>query len=113
MKMKALVGALALAMTGLVFAQPADKGVERLEKREAKQQQRINNDINTNKISAADAVKLQHRQDKLVTDTQVAKADGKVTATEKAALKREANNNAGAIYRKEHPHKKADKHEHN
>lgn len=113
MKMKALVGALALAMTGLVFAQPADKGVERLEKREAKQQQRINNDVAAGKVSGKEAEKLQHRQDKLVADTQAAKADGKVTAVEKRELRHEANRNAAVINAKERHHKKADKHEHN
>jgi tellurite resistance protein len=107
MAMKIGVGVLALAMTGLAFAaDKTDKSLERLEKREAHQQQRITNDINTNKITAADAVKLQKRQDKLVADTQAAKADGKVTPEEKAALRREANSNASAISRKEHPHKK-------
>ncbi len=107
MKIKVFVSVFAVAMTGFVFAK--DKSVEQLEKREAKQQQRINNDINTNKISASDAVKLQKRQDKLVADTQAAKADGKVTAEEKAMLKREANSNGSTISRKEHPRKKADK----
>lgn len=73
-----------------------------LDKREARQQQRITQGIKSGALTPAEAANLQAREAKLNADEARAKSDGVVTQKERARLQREANRDSKAIYRKKH-----------
>jgi tellurite resistance protein len=99
MKMKTLVTALALTMAGLAMAQPATPN---LDKREANQQQRIDQGVASGQLNAKETNRLDKREAKLAANEAVAKADGKVTRAERRKLQHEANRNSKAIYKQKH-----------
>lgn len=99
MKMTTLVTALALTMTGLAMAQPSTPN---LDKREAKQQARIDQGVASGQLTAKEANRLDKRETKLATHEAAAKADGKVTAAERHKLQHEANRNSKAIRKQKH-----------
>jgi Skp family chaperone for outer membrane proteins len=99
MKMKTLVTALALTMAGLAMAQPATPN---LDKREANQQQRIDQGVASGQLNAKETNRLQKREAKLVANETAAKADGTVTPSERRKLQREANRNSKAIRAQKH-----------
>jgi hypothetical protein len=65
MKMKTLVAALALSVVGLAMAQTSTPN---LDKREAHQQQRINQGVASGQLNAREANRLQQRESKLAAD---------------------------------------------
>lgn len=99
MKMKALVAALALSVVGLAMAQPTTPN---LDKREARQQQRINQGVASGQLNAREANRLQQRESKLAADEAAAKSDGKVTRAERRKLQREADRDSRAIHKQKH-----------
>jgi len=99
MKTKALVTALALTMAGLAMAQTATPN---LDKREANQQQRIDQGVASGQLNAKEANRLQNREAKLAADEAAAKADGTVTRAERRKLQREANRDSRAIRKQKH-----------
>lgn len=99
MKIKTLVGALAMAMAGLAMAQPA---TPHLDKREARQQQRIDQGVASGQLTANETNRLDKREAKLAADEAAAKSDGKVTRAERRKLQREANRDSRAIRRQKH-----------
>jgi hypothetical protein len=99
MKMKSLVSALALTMAGMAMAQPATPN---LDKREANQQQRIDQGVASGQLNAKETNRLQKREAKLVANETAAKADGTVTAAERRKLQREARHNSKAIRAQKH-----------
>jgi hypothetical protein len=62
MKMKTLVSALALTMAGIAMAQPATPN---LDKREANQQQRIDQGVASGQLNAKETHRLDKREAKL------------------------------------------------
>lgn len=99
MTTKTLVTALALTMAGLAMAQPATPN---LDKREAKQQQRIDQGVASGQLTAKETNNLQKREAKLAADEVAAKADGTVTPAERRKLQREAHRSSKAIHRQKH-----------
>lgn len=99
MKTKALVTALALTMAGLAMAQTATPN---LDKREANQQQRIDQGVASGQLNAKETNRLQKREAKLTADEAAAKADGTVTRAERRKLQREANRDSKAIRKQKH-----------
>jgi len=99
MKTKALVTALALTMAGLAMAQTATPN---LDKREANQQQRIDQGVASGQLNAKETNRLQKREAKLAADEAAAKADGTVTRAERRKLQREANRDSRAIRKQKH-----------
>lgn len=96
---KTLVGAVAMALAGLAMAQPATPN---LDKREAKQQARIDQGVASGQLNARETNRLNQREAKLATDEAAAKADGKVTRAERRKLQREAHRDSLAIHRQKH-----------
>ncbi|WP_338846562.1 hypothetical protein V8J88_22800 [Massilia sp. W12] len=78
-----------------------------LDARQANQQQRIAQGIQSGQLTAQEAAKLEQNAARLEADKQAAKADGKVSRKEKAKLHRAADRNSRAIYRKKHNRKTA------
>ncbi len=99
MKTKALVAALALTVAGLAMAQTATPN---LDKREANQQQRIDQGVASGQLNAKETNRLQKREAKLAADEAAAKADGTVTRAERRKLQREANRDSRAIRKQKH-----------
>jgi Skp family chaperone for outer membrane proteins len=73
-----------------------------IDKREANQQARIANGINSGALTAKEAANLEKREAKIVADEQAAKADGNVTKAERAKLQREENRASRKIHAKKH-----------
>ena len=99
MKTKALVTVLALTMAGLSMAQTATPN---LDKREANQQQRIDQGVASGQLNAKETNRLQKREAKLAADEAAAKADGTVTRAERRKLQREAHRDSKAIRQQKH-----------
>ncbi len=100
MKFKTLVGALAMTMAaGLAMAQAATPN---LDKREANQQQRIDQGVASGQLNAKETNRLDKREAKLAANEAAAKSDGKVTPAERRKLQREANRDSRAIRRQKH-----------
>lgn len=99
MKIKTLVGAVAMTLAGLAMAQTSTPN---LDKREASQQKRIDQGVASGQLTAKETNNLDKRQAKLAADEAAAKSDGKVTPAERRKLQREANRNSRAIYRQKH-----------
>jgi hypothetical protein len=92
------------ALTGVAFS--ADKPVSNqtpgLDKREVNQARRIENGEQSGQLNTREAARLEHAEDRLDANEAKAKADGKVTAKERARLQAEANANSKRIYRQKH-----------
>ncbi|MBL0252486.1 MAG: hypothetical protein IPQ12_07820 [Polaromonas sp.] len=100
MKIQSLVMTLAIAasttLSGIAFAQTATPVVDQ---KAANQQQRINQGVASGELTRGEAVRLQKRQNRLVTNTQRAKADGGDRASR---LNRQADRNSKKIHNKKH-----------
>ena len=99
MKIKTLVAAVAMTLAGVAMAQPSTPN---LDKREANQQQRIDQGVASGQLNAKETNRLDKREAKLAADEAAAKADGKVTRAERRKLQREANRDSRAIHRQKH-----------
>ncbi len=110
MKFQALIATLALTIGAATFAQttstlPVAKdstATPNLDKREAKQQKRIDQGVASGQLTAKEANRLDKREAKLAADEAAAKSDGKVTVAERKKLQREANRDSQAIHKQKH-----------
>lgn len=91
---------------GFVVAQHQDQ-TPRVEKREARQQKRIDRGVKSGKLTPHEASRLEKQQAKIKNDESKAKSDGKVTPREHAKLKREQDRANRNIHRKKHNAKTA------
>ena len=103
MKIKTLILSLAVTaaatLSGTAFASNA---TPRLDQREARQQQRIDQGVASGQLSPREAARMQKRANRLERHEQHAKADGVVTPAERRRLQREANHNSRKIHRQKH-----------
>ena len=102
MKIQTLVAAIALTAGGIAFAQTPAPTTPNLDKREALQQQRIDQGVASGQLNARETNRLDKREAKLAADEAAAKADGKVNRAERRKLQREANRDSAAIHRQKH-----------
>lgn len=93
---------IALASLVALIALPTFAGTPNLDRREARQQQRIANGIESGQLNAREAARLERGEARLDRNEARAKADGVVTPRERAALHHEANNMSKRIYRQKH-----------
>ena len=96
---------IAAIVIASLFAIPAfaqNTNTPKIDKREANQQGRVADGINSGALTAKEAGNLEKRETKITADEQMAKADGKVTKAERAKLNREENRASKKIYRKKH-----------
>ena len=107
---RTIVVLLALCVSlGLMLAQQQDDRTPRENKREVRQQKRIDQGVKSGQLTPKEARHLEKRQAKIKADKSKAKADGKVTPKERAKLTKEQNKASRAIYRKKHNQKKMNK----
>lgn len=105
MKKQSLVLALLLAATGAVFAQAPAAGptaTPRIDKREAVQQKRIAQGVNSGQLTGHEAARLEKEQGHIQAAEARAKSDGKVTARERRHLTRMQDRASRDIRRQKH-----------
>lgn len=99
--MSGVVLGLSLAvMTGVVWA-------GEVKDREANQQDRIAQGVNSGELTAGEAGRLEKGEQKIENDREKALSDGKLTPQEKAKLNREENKQSNKIHAAKHNVKKA------
>ncbi|MDE2428638.1 MAG: hypothetical protein KGM99_07920, partial [Burkholderiales bacterium] len=99
MKYAKIVSAM---IAGLIAAPIFAQGTNtpNITKRQEIQQKRIAAGVNNGELTGKETVNLEKREAKIEADKQAAKADGKVTAVERAKLQNEENRTSRKIHRK-------------
>lgn len=92
--LRALASVIGLTLAFAAAAQPATPTIDQ---RQANQQARIDNGKATGTLSKREAARMQAGQSKVAGMEAVAKADGKVTRAERAAIKKEQNKQSRRI----------------
>ena len=100
MKKKLFVSALSLILFAL--AGHAQTATPKVTERQANQQSRIAQGVKSGELTANETRHLETREAKIQHDKKEAKADGTVTASERAKLHREEDRTSRAIYRQKH-----------
>lgn len=99
------VGSAAVLTAGALYAGPTDD--PRIQQREQKQEQRIDQGVKSGQLTPGEAGRLERQQAKIKQDEARMKSDGKLTKKERAKLTREQNRASKNIYRKKHNTKTA------
>lgn len=109
MKKQSLVIVLALAATTAAFAQTSvdPAATPRIDKREARQQQRIAQGVASGQLTPKETARLDAQQARIETAEAKAKSDGVVTAKERASLTRRQNKASRNIHHQKHDAQKA------
>lgn len=95
---------MTIIFAGSAFAQTATPNID---KRQANQEKRIDQGVNSGELTKREAARLEGREARLQANKEKARADGVVTKQERAKLQREANRDSKAIYRQKHDAQKA------
>jgi uncharacterized protein HemX len=99
MSIKLLMGALAIAVSGVTLAQTATPGVDQ---RQANQAQRIQQGVASGQLTPRETERLQNQQARINNAEAKAKADGTVTPKERERLARMQNKASRDIAREKH-----------
>ncbi len=109
MNIKLLMGAVAIAVSGVVLAQPAAPAVPgnpaatpRIDQREVNQEKRIQQGAASGQLTPRETKRLENQQGRIDRAEDRAKADGKVTPQERAHLTRMQNKASRDIAREKH-----------
>lgn len=94
-----LAGAAASAQTA---ASAAGANTPRIDHRQARQEQRIDQGIASGELTQREAKRLEHQQAAINQAEDKAKADGSVTAKERKRLTHAQNHASRNIYRQKH-----------
>jgi peptidoglycan hydrolase CwlO-like protein len=87
---------------GAIAASAQTAETPRIDARQAKQEQRIDQGIASGELTKREARRLNHQQNVIDKAEDKAKADGVVTGKERKALTRAQNNASKRIYRQKH-----------
>ena len=93
-----VVALFVIASAQQAFAQSTPKA----DKREHNQQARIKQGVKSGELTKREAVKLEKEQAKIRVEEKAMKADGKVTAAERAKLQYDQNKASKRIYKQKH-----------
>jgi len=96
--MKTLTTLLAIAVIGIAGSAQAGS----INEREAAQRTSIRNGFEDGSLTGAEARRLRNQQVRLERKEQYFKADGELTARERAGLRRDLDANRVSIYRQRH-----------
>lgn len=103
MTSQSLALASLIAITATAWAlDDAQAGTRHIDRREVRQEQRIDQGRASGQLNAREAARLDARHDKLENDVAAAKADGKVTHRERVQLRAEERRQSRAIHRQKH-----------
>lgn len=100
MKRTTLLAAILFA----AFTVPAlaHTGTANIDQRQANQQARISQGVNSGALTRREAQNLRNREARIEADKRAARADGRVTRAERRHLQRELNRTSRVIARKKH-----------
>jgi hypothetical protein len=101
MKKQPLIVLVALALAGAAFAQ-SDPATPRVDRREARQQKRIDKGVASGQLTPKEAARMQAQQGRIKAAEANAKSDGLVTAKERAGLARRQNKASRNIRHNKH-----------
>jgi hypothetical protein len=102
MKFHTLAATLALTLASATFAQTTQPNTPRVDRREAKQEQRIEQGAASGSLTQKEEKQLDQGQARVATAENKAKADGVVTKKEKARLAHMQNKQNRHIKRQKH-----------
>jgi hypothetical protein len=104
MKFRNAMIAISLAATGAAFAQTTESSTNtpRIDKREARQEQRINQGTANGSLTATEAARLNNGQTRVDNKQAKAAADGTVTKRERAHIHHAQNKQNRHIKRQKH-----------
>jgi len=104
MKKQSLIIVLALSAVTAAFAQASTDptATPRIDKREARQQKRIDQGVASGQLTPKETARLEAQQGRIDAAETKAKSDGVVTAKEKAGLTRRQNKASRNIHRQKH-----------
>jgi hypothetical protein len=106
MKTTILVAAL---LTAAALPAAAQTGTPLVDQRQANQEARIQQGVQSGQLTPKETAKLEKGQAKVQAMEDKAKADGTVTAKERAKLAKAQDKQSKKIYRKKHNEKKTPK----
>ncbi|EIC29386.1 MULTISPECIES: hypothetical protein [Methylomicrobium] len=98
----ALILAGFLLVTAVLPAGYAGTDTLRVDRRQEKQQQRIEQGVSSGRLTSKEVQRLQAQQEKIRRMEDKAKADGVLTRKEQVRLNRRQNQASQNIYRKKH-----------
>ncbi|MBV6417504.1 MAG: hypothetical protein CMLOHMNK_02225 [Steroidobacteraceae bacterium] len=101
-KRTTVISAAAVALSMLLSGVALADGTPRLDKREHHQRERIEQGMKSGELTRPEAHRLVHGQVQLRKMERHAKADGDVTARERARLEWKADKQSARIYRQKH-----------
>lgn len=112
MKISMLMSVMTIAASGAAWAQPVTPAqpatvanptaMPRVEQREANQERRIQQGVQSGQLTPREAARLEREQGRVERAEQRAQADGKVTPQERARLNEMQNRASRDIYREKH-----------
>ncbi len=102
MKISTIVIGSLLALSAGAFAQTPSTETPRVDKREAKQEQRIYKGIASGELTQKETARLNNGQDRVENAEAKAKSDGTVTGKERAHLAHMQNKQSRHIYKQKH-----------
>jgi hypothetical protein len=102
MKKNFLLTMLTISFLSITASGLAQTATPKVTKRQVNQQERIGQGVNSGELTPRETAHLEGREVKIQDDKKAAKADGTVTASERAKLNREENRTSRAIYRQKH-----------
>lgn len=103
MNIRTTLAALSLAMIGTAFAQTSPApNTPRVDRREAKQEQRIEQGASSGALTAQESQRLNNGQARVANAEEKAKSDGTVTQKERARLTHMQNKQSRHIKRQKH-----------
>jgi uncharacterized protein HemX len=100
--------ALGLAFAGPTLAADGAASTPRVDKRQARQEQRIQQGVASGELNQREAARLERRQGRIQQAEDKAKADGTVTAKERAQLDHMQDKSSRRIAKQKHDRQKAD-----
>lgn len=100
--MKKITFILAMVLFSAITVSAQSTNTPGVDKREQNQQNRIGNGIKNGSLTPEEAVRLEKQQGHIQHMENKAKADGNVTAAERARLQAAENRSSRNIYRKKH-----------
>ena len=100
--------ALCLGLAAPALAADGAASTPRVDKRQARQEQRIQQGVASGELNQREAARLERRQDRIEKAEDNAKADGTVTAKERAKLDHMQDKSSRRIAKQKHDRQKAD-----
>ncbi len=101
---KTLIALTMTTLAGVVLAgdKPPSNETPGLDQRQENQERRIDNGVKSGQLNEREENRLEHAEDRLEANEAKAKADGTVTARERARLHAQADANSRRIFRQKH-----------